>query len=61
MFKTASQIRKERESDKKKKLKNMKKSDRSRLQNKLKKESPTQVIKGHPGKKGLSGRWKKNR
>lgn len=61
MFKTASQIRKERESDKKKKLKNMKKSDRSRLQNKLKKESPTQVIKGHPGKKGPSGRWKKNR
>jgi ATP-dependent RNA helicase DDX54/DBP10 len=58
-MKSATQIRKERETKQNLKTKNMKKSDRRRLERKEhsgdKEKGPT--TKGYQGKKGTSGRW----
>lgn len=62
-LKTEDQVRKKREADKKNKLKNMKRSDKARL-NKKRAEERNQKIsnaleqnKGWQGKKGYSGRY----
>ena len=60
-LKTASEIRKARELSKKNKLKNMKKSERSRIEMKRKMSDSANSTngKGYQGKKGYSGRWRK--
>jgi ATP-dependent RNA helicase DDX54/DBP10 len=62
-LKTATQVRKKRDADEKMKLKNMKKSDRSRLE-KAKRTARNAKMnavgaegKGYQGKKGFSGRY----
>lgn len=63
--KTAVEIRKERERKEKVALKNMKKSDRRKIEEKMRSEKQEAIdaakkkYKG-PGKKGPSGRWKGN-
>ena len=59
--KTASQIRKEREAKADVRLKNMKRSDRKRVESDNRQaRAPTANKKGYQGKKGASGRWASN-
>ena len=62
-LKTSTQVRKKREADKKMKLKNMKKSDRSKLEVKKRADRNAKIAeaasqgRGWQGKKGYSGRY----